>query len=39
VPPGPMVGKYLEAIFEEVTEKGLMNEREALVKRLGEMSL
>jgi predicted KAP-like P-loop ATPase len=30
---GPMVGKYLQAIFEEV-EKGLANEKEILIERL-----
>ncbi len=34
---GPLVGKYLKALFDEVTEKGLPNEREALLKRLAEM--
>ena len=36
ITPGPMVGKYLQAIFEEV-ERGLVNEREALLKRLLEV--
>lgn len=30
---GPMVGKYLQAVFEEV-EKGLINEREILIEKL-----
>jgi hypothetical protein len=33
ITPGPMVGKYLQAIFEEV-EKGLANEREILIEKL-----
>lgn len=32
--PGPMVGKYLQILFDEVVEKGLTNEREVLLKRL-----
>ncbi|MEK7163745.1 MAG: HD domain-containing protein [Patescibacteria group bacterium] len=36
ITPGPMVGKYLQIIFEEV-EKGLVNEREILLKRLFEV--
>jgi hypothetical protein len=39
VPSGPMVGKYLQALFDEVVEKGLSNEREALINRLKELSL
>lgn len=35
---GPMVGKYLQALFEEVVEKGLANEREALLERLKQLS-
>lgn len=31
--PGPMVGKYLQMIFEEV-EKGLPNDRDTLIKKL-----
>ncbi len=38
ITPGPMVGKYLQAIFEEV-EKGLPNERETLIPRLTELEL
>lgn len=38
VPSGPLVGKYLEAIFAEVVEKGLVNEREVLLKRLKQLS-
>ncbi|MEK7154812.1 MAG: HD domain-containing protein [Patescibacteria group bacterium] len=34
--PGPMVGKYLEALFAEV-EKGLPNEKEVLLKKLKEL--
>lgn len=37
VPSGPMVGKYLQAIFDEVVEKGLANEREVLVERLKKL--
>ncbi|MEK7504123.1 MAG: HD domain-containing protein [Patescibacteria group bacterium] len=38
ITPGPMVGKYLQAIFEEV-EKGLPNEREILIPKLTELEL
>jgi tRNA nucleotidyltransferase/poly(A) polymerase len=38
ITPGPMVGKYLQAIFEEV-EKGLANEREVLIPKLQELEL
>ena len=34
IPPGPMVGKYLQMLFMEVTEKGLANEREVLSDKL-----
>ena len=33
ITPGPMVGKYLQTIFEEV-EKGLVNERDTLIEKL-----
>ena len=36
---GPRVGKYLEALFAEVVEKGLANEREALLEKLATISL
>lgn len=39
VKPGPMVGKYLEALFKEVVEKGLANEREVLLERLSRLNL
>jgi len=39
VPTGPMVGKYLQALFEEVVEKGLVNEREVLVEKLRGLSV
>jgi tRNA nucleotidyltransferase/poly(A) polymerase len=35
--PGPKVGKILEKLFEEVTEKGLVNDTEVLMERLREM--
>ena len=38
VSPGPLVGKYLEALFEEVVEKGLPNEREVLLGTLKKLS-
>ncbi|MDP1743241.1 MAG: HD domain-containing protein [Candidatus Amesbacteria bacterium] len=38
ITPGPMVGKYLQMIFEEV-EKGLVNEREVLLDKLTELQL
>ena len=37
VPSGSMVGKYLQMLFEEVVEKGLVNERELLLKKMEEM--
>lgn len=39
VPPGPLVGAYLEMLFKEVTEMGLANEREILMEKLKEMVL
>lgn len=36
---GPMVGKYLEMLFDEVVDKNLPNEREILLARLKELSL
>lgn len=39
IQPGPMVGKYLDMLFEEVVEKGLENEREVLMERLSELDL
>jgi tRNA nucleotidyltransferase/poly(A) polymerase len=39
IPSGPLVGKYLQVIFDEVTEKNLPNDRETLVKRLREIKL
>lgn len=39
VPSGPMVGKYLQALFDEVVEKGLSNDREALISRLKELTI
>jgi tRNA nucleotidyltransferase (CCA-adding enzyme) len=39
VPSGPMVGRYLQALFGEVTEDNLPNEREILLKRLKELKL
>lgn len=38
VPSGPLVGKYLQMLFDEVVEKGLANEREILINRLKELS-
>lgn len=38
VPSGPLVGKYLQTLFDEVVEKGLANEREVLLNRLKELS-
>ncbi len=37
--PGPLVGKFLEAIFAEVVEKNLPNEREILLIRLNEIEI
>jgi tRNA nucleotidyltransferase (CCA-adding enzyme) len=39
VPPGPLVGKFLETLFNEVVENKLPNEREALLTRLKEIDL
>jgi tRNA nucleotidyltransferase/poly(A) polymerase len=39
VPSGPMVGKYLQALFDEVTEKNLANEKEVLINRLKELQV
>ncbi len=39
VPSGPMVGKYLQILFDEVVEKGLANEREVLMERLKSLNL
>jgi len=39
ITPGPMVGKYLEMIFYEVTEMGLSNKREILIEKLKEINL
>lgn len=36
---GPLVGKYLQMLFDEVVENKLPNEREALIARLKEMNL
>ena len=36
--PGPEVGKYLQMLFEEVTEKGLGNEKEVLEEKLKSLS-
>jgi tRNA nucleotidyltransferase/poly(A) polymerase len=38
ITPGPMVGKYLQLIFDEV-EKGLTNERDVLIPKLQELEL
>jgi len=37
--PGPIVGKYLQLLFEEVVENGLPNEKEILLKRLRETKM
>jgi tRNA nucleotidyltransferase (CCA-adding enzyme) len=39
VPSGPLVGKYLQALFDEVIENNLPNDREKLIKRLGELEV
>lgn len=36
---GPLVGKYLQVLFEEVVEKGLPNEREVLLERLKKLTI
>lgn len=38
IAPGPEVGKYLQILFTEVTEKGLGNERGVLVEKLKGLS-
>lgn len=37
--PGPKVGEYLQILFDEVVENQMPNEREVLLKRLGEINL
>lgn len=39
IQPGPAVGQYLQVLFDEVVERGLPNEREALLSKLSEISL
>jgi tRNA nucleotidyltransferase/poly(A) polymerase len=39
IPSGPLVGKYLETLFDEVVEKGLENERDVLIERLKQLTL
>jgi tRNA nucleotidyltransferase (CCA-adding enzyme) len=39
IPSGPMVGKYLQVLFDEVTEKNLPNEKEKLLRKLDEINL
>ncbi len=39
VPSGPLVGKYLQLLFDEVVEKGLANEKEVLANRLKDITL
>lgn len=38
IPPSRRVGEILDMVFQEVTEKGLKNDRETLLKRLQEIS-
>ena len=38
IKPGPKVGEILEKLFEEIVEKKLPNEREALLKKLKEFN-
>lgn len=37
VPPGPIIGKILNQLFEEIVEDPSKNEREYLLKRVGEL--
>jgi len=39
VPSGPMVGKYLEALFKEVVENNLANQKNALLEKLKKLNL
>lgn len=39
IPSGKMIGEYLNVLFEEVTEQGLPNDREILLKKLEELVL
>ncbi|MDO8497269.1 MAG: CCA tRNA nucleotidyltransferase [bacterium] len=39
IPPGPLVGKILATIFEEVVEGKVKNERNPLLERLGELTV
>lgn len=39
IPPGPMVGKILSSLFEEVVEGKVKNERNPLLKRLEELTV
>ena len=36
--PSPLIGKFLNQLFEEVVEKKIKNEKEALLKRLKEIA-
>jgi len=36
--PGPLVGRLLNQLFEEVVDKKLKNEKEALLKRLKQIA-
>ncbi len=36
--PGPQVGKYLEALFNEVIDNGLPNEKKVLIEKLEQLS-
>lgn len=37
IPPGKQIGEILQKVFDEVTEKGLPNERETLLEHLKKM--
>jgi tRNA nucleotidyltransferase/poly(A) polymerase len=39
IDPGPMVGKYLQYLFDEVVENKLSNERQELLRRLESVNL
>ena len=37
ISPGPMIGKILDELFNEIITEKIKNEKELLLKRLGEM--
>ena len=39
VPPGPMVGQYLNMLFKKVEKEGIKNEKKLLIKELNKLTL